>query len=340
MKAAVMRDDAFYVEDLPTPAPGPGQVLVKVRACGICGSDLHLFKHAKQIVETARGMGAEVDDLSRDLVLGHEFVGEIVAFGPETQKTLKAGDRVCSVPFLLNGQDILPIGASKKVSGAYAEFLLLSEAMLLKVSDDVPDAAAALTEPIAIGVHAINKARLDGNEASIVIGCGPIGLAIIALLKARGAKTIIASDPSSKRRELAKRLGAGSAVDPTSESPFAALAAQAPGAPAVVYECAGVAGLLAGIVLEAPKDTRIIVAGICPGEDRLMPMVAITKELCIQYVSYYTPTESAEALDLLSRGALDWEPMITGRVGLDGVSGAFAALMNPAESHAKILIEP
>jgi threonine dehydrogenase-like Zn-dependent dehydrogenase len=340
MKAAVMRDGAFYVEDLPTPVPGPGQVLVKTRACGICGSDLHLFKHAKQIVETARGMGAAVDDLSRDLVLGHEFVGEIVAFGSDTQGALKPGDRVCSVPFLLDGQEILPIGASKKTSGAYAEFLLLSEAMLLKVNDDVPDAAAALTEPIAIGVHALNKARLQGDEASIVIGCGPIGLAIIALLKARGAKTIIASDPSTKRREIAQRLGASSVVDPTSESPFTTLAGQAPGKPVVVYECAGVTGLLAGIVLEAPKDTRIIVAGICPGEDKLMPMVAITKELCIQYVSYYTPNEFAEALDLLSRGALDWEPMITGRVGLDGVSGAFAALMNPAESHAKILIEP
>lgn len=340
MKAAVLRDGAFYVEERPRPVPGPGQVLAKTQACGICGSDLHLFKHAHEMWQQAKAMGVEIDDLSKDLIMGHEYVAEIVEFGPDTQKTLAVGDRVCSMPFLQQGAEILPIGATKKTGGAYAEYLLLSESTLLKVDPQVPVEAAALTEPLAIAVHAIAKGRFQPGDVAIVLGCGPIGLSIIALLKSRGVDHIVASDLSAKRRALAETLGASASVDPRQASPYATLAAAAPGRPTLVFECTGVPGVMGQAVLEAPLGARLVVAGIAPGEDKLIPMVAISKELMIQYVSYYTPEEFAQALTLLSSNAVNWRPMITGRVTLGGIGQAFKALQDPAEAHAKILIEP
>jgi len=224
MRAAVLREQAFAIEDRPIPEPGAGEVLLKTRLCGICGSDLHLFKHAPEIDRLARSMGAPGQNLSKGMVLGHEYVGEIVGFGPETQQTLAVGDRVVSVPFLLREGTPIPIGANVEVDGAYAEYFLGTEALLLKIPDGVPDAAAALVEPLGIGVHAVAKSRLRGSShVCVILGCGPIGLAIAAVLRLRGVQHIAASDFSPKRRELALAMGATRAVHPREESPFAAL---------------------------------------------------------------------------------------------------------------------
>ena len=337
MRAAVMRNRAFTIEDRPMPIPGSGDVLLKTRLCGICGSDLHQFKHAAEIDELVRSMGAPGQDLSKGMVLGHEYVGEIVAFGPETQQSLKVGDRVVSVPFLMRDGAPVPIGANVEVDGAYAEYFLGSEALLLKIPDDVPDAAAALVEPLGIAVHAVAKSFLNGDShPCVILGCGPIGLAIAAVLKMRGVETIIASDFSPKRRALAQAMGATQTVHPKEASPFSLLA---PTAPAIVFDCTGVRGVLSQAIIEAPAGSQIIVAGIPQGEDSFNPMIAIAKELNLQFVLYYAPEEFAEALRAIADGQLDWRPLVTGTVGLDGIEEAFAALGDP-ETHAKIMIDP
>lgn len=337
MRAAVMRDRAFVVEERPVPVPGPGEVLLKTRLCGICGSDLHQFKHAAEIDALVRSMGAPGQDLAKGMVLGHEYVGEVVAFGPETQRTLKIGDRVVSIPFLLRDGAPVPIGANVEVDGAYAEYFLGSEALLLKIPEGVPDAAAALVEPLGIAVHAVAKSLLDGDsQPCAILGCGPIGLAIAAVLRMRGVTTIVASDFSPKRRELARAMGATEAVHPKEKSPFAALPADRP---AIVFDCTGVRGVLSQAIVEAPTGSQIVVAGIPQGEDSFNPMIAIAKELNLQFVLYYTPDEFAEALAAIAAGKLDWRPLVTGTVGLDGIADAFAALEDP-EAHAKIMIDP
>lgn len=341
MRAAIMRGDKFVVEDRPMPKPGAGDVLVKVRACGICGSDLHYFKHADETIELAAKLGAPTDEMKRTLkegpVLGHEFVCEVVEFGPETQRTLKVGDRVASMPFLLrNGAPVL-IGSTPEAAGAYAEYMLLSEALLLPIDETVPDDAAALIEPLGIAVHAVNKAKLQGGETAIIVGCGPIGLAIIAVLKARGVANIIAGDLSPKRRQLAVDMGASQVVDARQDS--VVLAGAALGAPIVIFENTGAPGMLGKLALEAPQNARLVVTGIASGEESFLPMVAILKELSFTFVIYYTPEEFAEALALIKAGALDWTKLVTGKVGLDGVTQAFSDLANP-ELHAKILIDP
>lgn len=337
MRSAVLRAQAFTIEDRPTPVPGSGEVLLKTRLCGICGSDLHQFKHAREIDQLAREMGAPGQDLSKGMVLGHEYVGEVVAFGPDTQQSLRAGDRVVSVPFLLRDGAPVPIGANVEVDGAYAEYFLGTEALLLKIPDGVPDEAAALVEPLAIAVHAVAKSMLGTPDLPCaVLGCGPIGLAIIAVLKMRGITNIIASDFSPKRRELAARMGATQVVHPRETPVFQALGSAGP---AVAFDCTGVRGVLSQTIGEAPVGSQIVVAGIPQGEDSFNPMVAIAKELNIQFVLYYTPEEFAEALAAVASGSLDWQPLVTGTVGLDGIGEAFAALEDP-EQHAKIMIDP
>jgi threonine dehydrogenase-like Zn-dependent dehydrogenase len=337
MRAAVMRDRAFTIEDRPMPVPGSGDVLLKTRLCGICGSDLHQFKHAAEIDDLVRSLGAPGQDLSKGMVLGHEYVGEIIAFGPDTQQALKVGDRVVSVPFLLRDGAPVPIGANVDVDGAYAEYFLGSEALLLKIPDDVPDAAAALVEPLGIAVHAVAKSFLKGNShPCVILGCGPIGLAIAAVLRMRGVETIIASDFSPKRRILAQAMGATRTVHPKETSPFSLLS---PAVPAIVFDCTGVRGVLSQAIIEAPNGSQIVVAGIPQGEDSFNPMIAIAKELNLQFVLYYAPEEFAEALQAIADGQLDWKALVTGTVGLEGIQDAFAALGDP-ETHAKIMIDP
>lgn len=344
MRAAVLRDRRFLVEEVAMPAPGAGEVLVKVRACGICGSDLHFFKHAHHMVEQAKKLGAPTEELERGLrtglVLGHEFVGEIVAFGPGTARTLAIGDRVCSMPFVLRGAAPALLGSNPETPGAYAEYMVLSEALLVKVDESVPDEAAALTEPLGIAMHAVGKAALQDGDVAVVMGCGPIGLAITAALKMRGVRHIIATDLSPKRRALALQMGASEALDGRAQpSAVTAAAALAGGTGLVVFENTGAPGMLSRLVLEAPAKSRLVISGIAPGEETFHHMVAIIKELQFSFVIYYTPEEFAAALKAIADGRFDWRPLVTGIVGLDDVAGAFKALEDP-ETHAKILIDP
>lgn len=344
MRAAVMRGDRFVVETRPRPVPAAGDVLVKVRACGICGSDLHFFHHMDQMIESVRALGAPTEGMERAVregpILGHEFVCEVVEFGPETQRKLETGQRVCSMPFLTrNGVPALVGWTTPEATGAYAEYMLLTESLLLPVEESVPDEAAALVEPLGIAVHAVNKALMRPQDVAVVVGCGPIGLVTIAVLKARGFSQIIASDLSPKRRELALVMGASQVVDAGRSSVVAAAMAAQPGSPLVIFESTGAPRMLHRLVLEAPPNTRIIGVGIAAGEESFIPMLAISKELQLTFVIYYTADEFAEALRMVRDGALNWRALVTGSVGLDGVTQAFKDLGDP-ERHAKILIQP
>lgn len=343
MRASVLKDNNFVLNTLPRPVPGAGEVLVKVRACGICGSDLHFFKHQRDTIEKARSLGADVTELERaysqGVVLGHEFVGEIIAFGPDTQQSLSIGDRVVSMPFVLKDGVPVLIGSNPETSGAYAEYMTLTEAMLLRVDPDIPTEAAAFVEPLGIAVHAVNKANLTDEAVAVIVGAGPIGLAIAAVLKARGVQSIIASDLSPKRRELVAKMGATHIVNGAEESVIAKSAEVAPGQPVFIFENTGVPGMINQLVLEAPQSAVITVSGIAPAEEAFFPMIAITKELEMKFVIYYTQEEFSEALEMIQHGQLDWRSLHTGTVGLGDIPTAFSDLADP-ERHAKILIDP
>ena len=208
MRAAIFRSGEIVVDTMPEPKPGAGQVLVRTLACGICGSDLHARKHAHRMVELAKHFpGRKPMDLSRDVVFGHEFCCEMLEYGPGTERKLKPGTKVCSLPALLTPQGPQGIGYSNDNVGAYAERMLLSEALLLEVPNGLAAEHAALTEPLAVGVHAVAKANISGGEVPLVIGCGPVGLAVIAALKIRGLHPIVAADYSPARRRARRKAG-------------------------------------------------------------------------------------------------------------------------------------
>jgi threonine dehydrogenase-like Zn-dependent dehydrogenase len=358
MRAAIFRSGEIVVDQLPEPEPGAGQVLVRTLACGICGSDLHARKHAHRMVELSRHLpGRKPMDLARDVVFGHEFCCEVLDFGPSTERRFRPGTRVCSLPALLTPQGPQGIGYSNDNVGGYAERMLLSEALLLEVPNGLAAAHAALTEPLAVGIHAVEKADIRGNEVPLVIGCGPVGLAVIAALKLKGLHPIVAADYSPARRALAARLGADVVLDPAQSSPFATWAEHAAMSaadkasrpplqaflpalkPALIFECVGIPGIIQQLFEGAPRDARIVVVGVCMETDRVEPMLGIIKELNVQYVLGYTPDEFARALRLIAEGEVDAAAMVTATVGVDGVAQAFADLANP-EVHTKIIVEP
>jgi threonine dehydrogenase-like Zn-dependent dehydrogenase len=184
-----------------------------------------------------------------------------------------------------------------------------------------------------------------------------VGLAVIAALKLRGLHPIIAADFSPGRRRLAARMGADVVIDPAAASPYDALTqATTPAGydpnryllltgaalqrrQAVIFECVGVPGVMQKIFEAAPPATRIVIVGVCMEADFFEPFFGILKQLDVQFVLGYTPEEFAGTLEKIAAGRIDVAPLITGRVGLDGVQAAFADLANP-EAHAKILVEP
>jgi threonine dehydrogenase-like Zn-dependent dehydrogenase len=250
--------------------------------------------------------------------------------------------------------------------------------MSFVVPNGLDSSIAALTEPMAVALHAVQRSDIAKRDVAVVVGCGPVGLAVICHLKAKGVETIVASDFSPGRRALAQRCGAHIVVDPAHDSPYDyantrkgaitavpelaelgvsameklrklpgwnhlyrvadRLGATAPKRP-VIFECVGVPGVIDSILAAAPFNSRVVVAGVCMGTDHFRPTVAIGKEIDLRFVFGYTPLEFRDTLYLLADGKLDAGALVTGTVGLAGVDAAFTALGNP-EAHAKIVIDP
>ncbi len=339
MRASVLRDGRMVLrDDVAEPVPGPGQVLVGVKACGICGSDLHFAKHGADVLELNNqidgfgGRGGMQIDLSRDVFMGHEFSAEVLEAGPDTAAPAP-GTLVTSLPVLLSSTGFEPIVYSNKTIGGYSERMLLSAPLLTPIPNGLDPRHAALTEPMAVGLHAVNKSAIQQGETALVLGCGPIGIAIIAGLRHRGVETIVAADYSSKRRGLAETMGATATVDPADGSPFDGTT------PAVVFEAVGVPGIIDDILRRAPVGARVVVAGVCMQADTVHPYFAIAKQISVQFVLAYDPAEFTDCLRAIAEGDIDVAPMITGDVGLDGVGAAFDDLAHP-DAHCKILVTP
>ena len=377
MKAVSCKHGTFSVVDLPDPRPGHGQLVLDVRACGICGSDLHARNHADELTEVMAGVGYP-DFMRGDTatVMGHEFSGVITERGSKTPKSLKEGMSVVAFPLVRAHGGVHLTGLTPLAPGGYAERVLVEASITFAVPNGLAMDVAALTEPMAVALHAVRRSDVAKSDTAIVIGCGPVGLAVICQLKARGVATIIASDFSPARRDLARRCGADVVVDPAVESPYGkstkgqltqapalyelALssmkklrklpgwqhvyrAAEAAGAAGpkrpVIFECVGVPGMIDNVMAAAPLTSRVIVVGVCMGTDQIRPTMALAKELDVRFVFGYTPLEFYDTLHMLADGKLNASPLVTGKVGLGGVSAAFDALGDP-ESHAKILIDP
>lgn len=379
MKGLCCQHANLSVEDVSNLQPSKGQVLLDVMRCGICGSDLHMQHHADHMHALTNKVGFKgVAKSSDKFVLGHEFCGKILDYGPKTRKKFKTDTLVCAMPLLKVGDlGYQSTGLSPNASGGYAEQILVENSLMFEVPNGLDVDRAALTEPMAVALHAVRRSKIKNTEPAIVIGCGPVGLGVIAMLKASGVKTVVASDFSANRRKLAQKSGADFVVDPKTESPFAnwkefglfANASEAlnlglgifekvnalpipwwhawrmaeklgamPKHP-VIFECVGVPGVLQQLIEGAPLFSSIVVVGVCMQSDRIEPALAINKELEMKFVLGYTPLEFRDSLYMIAEDKVNVDHLITGVVGLNGVENAFAALKDP-EKHAKILVDP
>jgi threonine dehydrogenase-like Zn-dependent dehydrogenase len=380
MKAVVCEASVLDVVDLPAPEPGPRQVVVEVTGCGICGSDLHARHHADAQADVLAEAG--YDGFMRSdqrVVMGHEFCGEVAGYGPTTARKLPTGTPVVAIPLVRKGRDVHAVGLSASAPGAYAEQVVAEESLLFALPNGLSPEVAVLTEPMAIGYHAVRRAEIAKGDVAVVVGCGPVGLAVVAMLKARRVRTVVASDFSPGRRALASACGADVVVDPGEGSPYDAAGdrswvqsvpdaawgaiatieklqrsrlrvpwhvvwrtAERLGAQPkrpVIFECVGVPGVIDGIITSAPLFSRVVVVGVCMEPDRIRPVMAVNKEIDLRFVVGYTPLEFRDTLHLLAEGKVDATPVVTGTVGLAGVAAAFAALAD-ANQHAKIVIDP
>jgi threonine dehydrogenase-like Zn-dependent dehydrogenase len=345
----------LVVGDVPDPTPGNGHLVARPLAIGICGSDLHALADFGHFTSLMASVGVPTLDPAADCVFGHEFVAEIVEHGPGTSGTLPVGSRVCSVPVLVGPKGLEQIGYSNTYPGALAEHMVLQELLCLPVPDGLDSAQAALTEPLAVGEHAVGLADLEPGQPCLVVGCGPVGLAVIAALKSRGHGPVLAADYSPTRRHLAEAFGADEVLDPAEGSPHdrwpelgvarsvmertgAAMLGSSVVDP-VIFEAVGVPGILQSLIAEGPPHSRIVVVGVCMQTDAIEPFMAVTKEVELRFSFGYTPDEFAATLSRLGDGVPGADQLVTTTVDLSAAPEAFDWLRTPG-AHGKILVTP
>src|SRR5690606_13832703 len=240
-------------------------------------------------------------DFDRDIFMGHEFSAEVLEAGPDTDAP-PPGTLVTSLPVLMTPRGIAPIVYSNEVHGGYGERMLLSAGLLMPVPNGLDARHAALTEPMAVGLHAVNKSRVAQGEGALVLGCGPLGLACIAALRLKGIARIGPADLSPARRAIAAEVGH---TEPTVPAQAAAIAARHRARrrkQLVVFEAIGVPGIYNPVLRDAPVGTRLPVVGVCMEHDTINPFFGISKELNIQFALAYDPMEFAECLRAIAEG--------------------------------------
>ena len=351
MKAMVLNHGSFALEHLPDPTPAAGQMLVRPLVCGVCGSDLHAKDHADHLCDLLHRAGFRgFMDPAKPVVMGHEFCCEVI----ESVGDFAAHRRVVGLPFLTGSQGIELIGYSNRFNGAFAEAMLLDPALCFAVPDHVPTDIAALTEPLSVAVHAVAEGGADASCAFAVVGCGPVGLFIIARLRALGLGPILAIEPNAARRAMAERMGADIVLSPGDEASgewwtgqglpvgmsdaMAVAAEQKQRSRAVVFECVGKPGMLMTLAKTAPTGATIVVVGNCMETDPIEPAFLLQKGLTLRFVFAYSPAEFAHAFAMIADNPNRLAPMITGTVGLTELDSAFAALTSGDGTQVKLLV--
>jgi 2-desacetyl-2-hydroxyethyl bacteriochlorophyllide A dehydrogenase len=348
MKAAVFEGPGqITIQELPNPVAGPDDIVVKVSQCGICGSDLHSFLEGAFI--------------SPGQVMGHEFSGPITQVGANVEG-LEVGDRVTAVPLSTCGRcprcldgagHLCEIGLAASLAyglpGAFAEYVRVPDAVVggnvHLIPDNVSYAAAALVEPLAVGLHAAKSANPGPTDTCVVIGLGSIGLNCVQMLKACGAGTVIGVDISPARLKLAQQLGAdivinGLEVDALETvQKITGVGAYGVGARAdIVIEASGVPSLLADAISMTRAGGKLRIAALYEGTVPIDANQIVQKEMSVAGTFAYRG-EFAQVLQMLSTGRVVAESLISHTFTLDQAADAFQAQLSK-DSSIKVQIAP
>ena len=349
MKAAVWhgRGD-IKISDIPEPLVEKGQVKIKVRWCGICGSDVHEYREGPMLIPKK---SHPLTGKSAPVVLGHEFSGDVVEVGREV-KRIAIGDRVTINCLLYCGTCVYCKRGEYNMclrlatvglawDGAFAESVVVPEYTVLKIPDEVTYEMGTFAEPVAVAVRAVKRSRLKFGDAVGVIGAGPIGLLVLQAAKAAGASKVFAIEPIEQRRKLAKQLGANEVFDPTQGDVGKEIADRTEGLRAdVAFECVGHQSAFDTALRITGRRAMIVMVGMAikPLEVPFLRLWGHEKEIttCTGYVDEY-PT----ALALLADRRVMVEPMITGKIKLSElVEKGIQEMIQHPEHHVKILVAP
>lgn len=338
MKAAVfygMND--LRVEERKIPEVIPGYVLVKVHACGICGTDMHIFDGAEGAAPTPPGT-----------VLGHEFAGEVVAVG-EGVTGVAVGDRVCVDPNKLCGvceyckdgighfcENMTGIGTV--VDGGFAEYCCVPYSQVYKFSDKITYEQAAMTEPVACCLHGMDMCDINTGDVVVVIGGGMIGLLMLQLAKLKGAATLVMVEPVEAKREHAMRLGADITVNPFEEDTLEVLKKHNISRVNTVIECVGKPGTIQQAISIAGKKSTVMMFGLTKPEEEITvkPFELFKKEIVLK-ASYINPYTQQRALTLIENGKLDVSSMIYKTAPIEELPGILADKKERAQGKYLIL---
>jgi (R,R)-butanediol dehydrogenase/meso-butanediol dehydrogenase/diacetyl reductase len=343
MKAAIFHQlgQPLAVETVAEPQAGPGEIVLKVHYCGVCGSDLHATHPGVFVVPDGT-------------ILGHEFAGEVVESGAPDWKVGEMATALpnnacddCRKMGLQQCKDGLGIvcpkntltGFSPTAQGAYAQFVKFNAVEALRLPSAVKSREGATVEPLAVGLHAVTRGKVTMGERVLIMGGGPIGLAVAVFAKLAGARDVVVSEYASARREAAGALGATAVIDPAQEDVGESFAKRAGGPPDIIFECVGVPGMIQKCVELSRPFGRMVVVGVCMVADTMTPISAIFKEVNIQFILGYGRPDWRLVLDLLDAGRVDPRPLITDIVSLDELPGAFEGLRKPT-TQIKVMVRP
>ncbi|HSG34533.1 MAG TPA: alcohol dehydrogenase catalytic domain-containing protein [Sphingomonadaceae bacterium] len=317
--------------DLPDPTPQAGEVVVKVGRCGICGSDLHMTEDAVY--------GCKQGD-----VLGHEFAGEVVALGSGVEK-LKTGDLVSVIPLMSCGHcehcrkgEVQWCEQFGLQGGGYAEFATTRPNQCVKLPGDVSLADGAIIEPLAVALHGVNLSGLKKGDKVLVLGAGPIGLAVAFWARRMGAARIAVQDIAEHQRNRALEMGADVfVVDP--QDPIGSATRALGGKADIVFECVGIPGLIEQAVQQVRNRGTILLLGLCTRPDTFNSFAMLSKEVRLVTSAFFTRQEYEAALDALAAGAMEPRLLVTDTIALDETPEVFEQLKHRT-SQCKVLIAP
>jgi len=333
MRAAVFTGvgQPLEIRELPDPEPGPGEVVLRIERCGICGTDLHFTD----------GSGATYELGS---VPGHESGAEVVALGKGVD-FLKVGDRVVPHPARGCGSCAECLSGSpfwcsqtRFNMGGFSQYKVSGARACIPLPDGLSLADAAIVEPLTCGLHGVSLAAPRPGAPVLVIGAGPIGLAAIFWARRLGAGRIVAAARSTRHEEMAMVMGADAFL-PMDEAFPARLQEALGGAPELVLECAGAPGLIStSAELVRPRGT-IMVLGLCFHAEAFVPATAALKEVTVRFAMGTLLSEFRVVADTLASGHVEPLAMVTDTVSLDELPASFEALRRPG-SQCKVLVDP
>jgi (R,R)-butanediol dehydrogenase/meso-butanediol dehydrogenase/diacetyl reductase len=332
MRAAIFEGTArpLRIGDIGISEPAEDEVLIRIAACGICGSDLHMTEDPATF-----GVG-------EGFVLGHEFAGEVVRCGNEVSG-LRPGDRVAVAPMRGCGRcDSCRRGEPawcpdmRLIGGGYAEFATVAARQCRTLPDDLPLAEGALAEPVAVGLHAVNRSGLEPGDAVLVLGAGPIGLLVAFWARRLGARHVVVADIN--RHQEGRALAIGATGFALSGPGLAAEFQDHTGAPPdIVFECVGKRGLIDFACRLVRVHGTVVGVGLCVGGDEWDPFAALSKEIQVVFAAFFGMSEFEMALEALGPGKFRPQALITGRIGFGEVPETFEALRRRT-TQCKVLI--